>query len=49
MTVVTELRSMMQTNVTRTVRNRRTVNLLKIVEKKVACINVVSGANIKDG
>ena len=49
MTVVTELRSMRLTNVTRTVRNRRTVNLLKIVEKEGDYTNVVSGKNIKDG
>ena len=43
MTVVTELRSMMLTNVTRIVRNKRIVTLPKSVEKEGDCINVVSG------
>ena len=48
MTVVTELRSMMLTNVTRTVSNRRKVTLLRSVEKEEDYINVVSGENILD-
>ena len=44
MTLVTELRNMMLTNVTRTVRNWRIVTLLKNAEKREDCINVVSGA-----
>ena len=43
MTVVTGLRSMMLTNVTRTVRNRRTVTLLGIAEMVEDCTNVASG------
>ena len=46
MTVVTELRSMMLTNVTGTVRDRRMVTLLRSVEMGEDCINVVSGKNI---
>ena len=46
MTVVTELRSMMLPNVTRTVRYRRIVTLLRSVEKEEDCINVASGKNI---
>ena len=45
-TGVTELRSMMLTNVTRTVSNRRIVTLLRSVEKEEDYINVVSGENI---
>ena len=45
MTVVTELRSMMLTNVTRTVRNRRKVTLLRSAKKKVDSINAASGDN----
>ena len=48
MTVVTELKSMMLTNVTKTARNRRIVNLLRSVEKEEDYINVVSGENILD-
>ena len=48
MTVVTKLRSMMLTNVTRTVRNGRIVTLLKNAEKREDCINVVSGAESID-
>ena len=47
MTAVTELRSMMLTNVTRTVRNRREVTLLRSVEKEEDCINAASGETIK--
>ena len=43
MTVVTGLRSMMLTNVTRTVRNRRTVALQRSAEKEEECINAASG------
>ena len=43
MTVVTGLRSMMLTNVTRTVRNRRTVTLQRSAEKEEECINAASG------
>ena len=46
MTVVTEPRSMMPTNVTRTVRNGRIVTLLRSVETTVGCINAVSGKTI---
>ena len=48
MTVVTELRSMMLTSVTRTVRNRRIVTLLRSVEKEEDCINVASGKTMID-
>ena len=43
MIVVTELRSTMLPNVTRTVRNRRIVTLLRSAEKEEDCINVASG------
>ena len=43
MTLVTELRNMMLTNVTKTVRNWRIVTLLKNAEKREDCINAVSG------
>ena len=46
MTLVTEQRSMMLTNVTRTVRNRRKVTLPRNVEKREDCINAVSGKTI---
>ena len=48
MTVVTELRSMMLTNVTRTVRNRGIVTLPRSVEKEEDCINVASGKTMID-
>ena len=38
----------MLTNVTKTARNRRIVNLLRSVEKEEDYINVVSGENILD-
>ena len=47
MTVVTEPRSMMLTNVTRTVRNRRIAPLLRSVEKEEDCISAASGETIK--
>ena len=46
MTVVTGLRSMMLTNVTRTVSNRRIVTLPRSVEREEDYINVASGENI---
>ena len=48
MTVVTELRSMMLPNVTRSVRNRKAVTLLISVEKEEDCINVASGKTMID-
>ena len=46
MTVVTELRSMMLTNVTRTVSNRRKVTLLRSVEREEDYISAASGETI---
>ena len=43
MTVAIGLRSMMLTNVTWTVRNRRTVTLQRSAEKEEECINAASG------
>ena len=48
MTLATELGIMMLTNVTRTVRNKRMVTLLRDAEKKVDSINAVSGKTLKD-
>ena len=48
MTLATELRSTMLPNVTRTVRNGRTVTLLRSAERGEDCINVVSGKTMID-
>ena len=47
MTVVTEPRSTMLTNVTRIVRNWRKVTLPRSVEKEEDCINAASGKMLR--